>query len=555
MSVELLMARGGDGAPVLPQGLDPRTLLGAPLPGQGERSKWLWDTNRDPNELPLQRWGLVAPEGPEGDRLLALVEPLRRQRQAAQGGAPVRVYRIPSPRRAKLDGPCAARWKKFVFQDEAVPESSLPRYLLLLGDLDQIPLEFQQVLSTDAFVGRLTFPSDEGYEAYVAKVLRWEREPSREESARVLFYTARDGTSATETGYKWLMRPSAAACQERQQEGDFPEARILELSGEGSASTRELRDQAAQPGPGILLSMTHGLRATKDLRALQGALALPGGQFLTAADVRSGAFLPGGIWFCFACFSAGTPAHSGYAPWLRALRVPDLDALSTPLPEGERPFIAALPQAALANPEGPLAVIGHVDLAWSYSFNDQGRRTISRYLGVLKALAEGGRAGVALQALLRYLNQTNVELTILYNNQGMDGLQRPPTPESWAALWMLQQDLSHFILLGDPAVRLPLAPRQPEEHAPQSTPLQLFASLGLPSPAPPAPSGPMPPAPSSGWEPAAIEKLVLASLSGPRSLETIAGDHGVSPQELRRWAELYRAAGLAALSGELSGVK
>lgn len=551
MSLELLMARGEDGKPALPRGLDLRTLLGAPLPGWGEASKWLWDVNRNPNELSRQRWGLVVPEGPEGERLLALIEPLRRERQAAQGGAPVLVYRVPAQGKEKRDGPYAARWKKYVFRSEEVPEQALPRYLLLLGDLDQIPLEFQQVLSTDAFVGRLAFTSDEGYAAYVAKVLRWERAPPREEHPRLLFYTSRDGTSATDTGHRWLMRPSAAACQEQQLLGDFPRSDILELSGEGSASLQQLLSHAARPEPSVLMTLSHGLRASKDVRALQGALALPGGRYLTGADVRKGAFLPGGIWFCFACFSAGTPERSAYAHWLRALQTAELDALSEPLPEGQRPFIAALPQAALANPEGPLAVIGHVDLAWSYSFKNQGVRTLSPYLGVLKTLAEGGRAGVAMQALQRYLNETSVELTILYNNHYMNGPQRPPAPEAWASLWMLHQDLSHFVLLGDPAVRLPLALSPVAERTPERMPAVPLSALGLPGSARP----PAPPPPPSRWEPASVEKQILGFLAGQRPLETVAAGLGVAPQELRRWADTYRTAGLASLTGELARKK
>jgi hypothetical protein len=548
MSLELLLARGEDGRPVLPQGLDLRTLLGAPLPGRSETSKWLWDVNRNPNELSRQRWGLVAPAGPEGDRLLALIEPLRRERQAAQGDEPVRVYRIPAEGKEKRDGPYAARWKKHVFRSESVPEQALPRYLLLLGDLDQIPLEFQQVLSTDAFVGRLAFPSDEGYAAYVAKVLRWERAPAHEERARLLFHTSRDGTSATDIGHRWLMQPSAAACREQQQRGDFPNAEILELNGEGSASLQQLLDHAAQPEPSVLLTLSHGLRASKkDARALQGALTLPGGRYLTGAELKTNAFLPGGIWFCFACFSAGTPERSAYAHWLRELHEEDLDALSEPLPEGERPFIAALPQAALANPEGPLAVIGHVDLAWSYSFKNQGRRTISPYLGVLKTLAEGGRVGVAMQALLRYLNETSAELTILYNNHYLNGSQRPPAPETWASLWMLHQDLAHFVLLGDPAVRLPLMRPLVAEQASARVSAVSLSVLGLPVSAPPAPY--------SRWEPASVEEQVLELLAGQRPLEAIAASHSVSPQELRRWADIYRAAGLAALAGEISRKK
>ena len=555
------MSRGEDGQPALPRGLDEKTLLGAPLPGWGEASKWLWDVNRDPNELSKQRWGLVVPAGREGDRLLALIEPLRQKRQAEQGDAPVRVYRVPAQGKEKRDGPYAARWKKHVFKSEEVPEQARPRYLLLLGDLDQIPLEFQQVLSTDAFVGRLAFPSDEGYAAYVAKVLQWESASSREEHARLLFYTSRDGTSATETGHRWLMRPSAETCQEQQLLGDFPKSKVLELSGEGSASVQDLLGHAAQPGPGVLLTMSHGLRASKDVRALQGSLVLPGGRYLTGADVRTGAFLPGGIWFCFACFSAGTPERSAYAHWLRALQDDELDPLSEPLPEGERPFIAALPQAALANPEGPLAVIGHVDLAWSYSFKHQGVRTLSPYLGVLKTLAEGGRAGVAMQALLQYLNETSVELTILYNNHYMSAPQRPPSPDTWASLWMLHQDLSHFVLLGDPAVRLPLALAPAlasvAERMPEPVPEVSYAALGLPGAPPPPAAAPPPPAlpPPSRWEPASIEKHILELLAGQRPLETLAAAHGIAPQELRRWADTYRAAGLAALAGEFSRKK
>ena len=135
MSLDLLLAGGMDGTPVLPRGLSLGMLSEVPLPEWGGTSeKWLWDGNRDPNDLLRQRWGLVVPEGPVGDRLLALVEPLKQARQEAQGGAPVRVYRVASPDKVKRDGKYAVNWKKYVFLDEAVPEPELPRYLLLLGD-------------------------------------------------------------------------------------------------------------------------------------------------------------------------------------------------------------------------------------------------------------------------------------------------------------------------------------------------------------------------------------------------------------------------------------
>jgi hypothetical protein len=373
-------------------------------------------------------------------------------------------------------------------------------------------------------------------------VLRWEAGAAREEKARMLFYTSRDGSEATEGGYRGLVAPCVAACQRGQTMGDFPKAEVLELGAEAPAPMEQLLAQAMKPG--VLFSLSHGAAGSPaDRRERQGALLLPGGKLLTGQDVASRPFLPGGVWFFFACFSAGTPVRSSYAHWLRKLQAQDPEGAraisSVLLPEGEKPFIAALPQAALANPEGPLAVIGHVDLAWSFGFRDHGRPTPSRFLGVLKALAEGGRAGVALSALQRFVTDTSIELTMLYNQEQSRTSESPSAiePVRWAELWMVRQDLANYVLLGDPAVRLPLA--RPKAGAAVTVP------RGLP-----------------GFEASAqvstlhggasAEKAVLEVLSG-RALESVAERHGASAIELRRWEDIYRAAGRAALERLFSG--
>src|SRR6185436_19399969 len=113
------------------------------------------------------RWGLIVPEGEAGKRLEALVRPLIDKRREEQGGHEVRVYRVP----ARMDPDEAVRWHRHVYQDESIPESELPFYQLILGDLDQVPLALQQVQMLDGVVGRLAFADDAGYEAYVAKLL------------------------------------------------------------------------------------------------------------------------------------------------------------------------------------------------------------------------------------------------------------------------------------------------------------------------------------------------------------------------------------------------
>jgi hypothetical protein len=209
------------------------------------------------------------------------------------------------------------------------------------------------------------------------------------------------------------------------------------------------------------------------------------------------------------------------------------------LQEGEKPFIAALPQAALANPEGPLAVMGHVDLAWSFGFRDHGRPTPSRFLGVLKALAEGGRAGVALSALQRFVTETSIELTMLYNQEQARASETPSAidPVRWAELWMVRQDLANYVLLGDPAVRLPLARPTAKAAVKKSRMLPGFA---------PSAQG----APLHGGDSA--EKAVLELLAGG-DLKSVAERHNASASELRRWGDTYRAAGRAALEQLLSG--
>jgi hypothetical protein len=553
MALELLLAHA-DGLPVLRQGLTEGSLRNAPAPEALESPTILWDASGDPNVLQRQRWGLVAPQGPEGKRLLALVDKLKLRREQEQG-APVSVYLAPPG----MDGPTAARWKKRVFRSKDVPDAERPRYLLLLGDLDQVSLELQQVLSSDAYVGRLAFPTDAGYEAYVTKVLKWEGTPSREAHPRLLFFTSKDGTAATDMGLRGLIRPSLAACRERQKVGGFPEAELRELIGEGRAPAAQMLAQAAEPRPSVLFSLSHGLGPPKDgwdspalQRELQGALVLPGGQTLTGAEVASRPFLPGGIWFSFACYSAGTPLRSVYTQWLSQLP-PEVDpdaarVLASALRrEVDRPFIAALPQAVLANPEGPLAVMGHVDLAWAFSYLDQGRDTSAHFFGLLHTLAEGRRAGVALSTLLRFLNEVSIELTTLYNHEASELQEGRPSrvdPVARAWLWMLRQDLAGYILLGDPAVRLPLAPARVETSE-SGLSLDAMASVGLVGFEPPAQA-------ASERESAAAEQAILELITGKGSLADIAARHGIPPEELQRWEELYRAAGRAALARHLS---
>jgi hypothetical protein len=134
---------------------------------------------------------------------------------------------------------------------------------------------------------------------------------------------------------------------------------------------------------------------------------------------------------------------------------------SLPRMEG-RPFLAALPQAALANPQGPLAVIGNSDLVWSYpSINIdplQRRLHHSRLASAMQVLAMGSRVGVAFNALMRAGRELTEWLLADYQvEQDASSAGRPAPSDRMARVqvWMERNMLRGCMLLGDPAIRLP----------------------------------------------------------------------------------------------------
>lgn len=467
MLFHLLLAYADSQRPVLPQGLALTSVLREPQPTSAVKPKRLYDLNGEPNDLPSQRWAVVAPEGPRGDRLLERVERLRQLRAEQQHLRPdqLRVFRV-SPCMTALEAE-EFRLKLLKMQSE-----EQPRYLLVLGDADEVSFEFQQYLAVDRFVGRLAFPREEDFEVYADKVVRAECGEPRAERARTLFYTVHDNTVATSHGYELLVSRSLQSCERSLQRGNFPASEVRELGSPQDFSAELLLASAAEPTPAVLLTLSHGAGAPVDgwnspaeQRQLQGTLSLGKGQALVADDVARRPFLPGGVWISFACFSAGTPKRSTYAPWLQRLRNANaggqsLESVLASAPLDARPFVAALPQAALANPEGPLAVIGHVDLAWSYAYQDLGGHNhASRFANVLGDLVKHRRAGVGLHSLTSAIASVDARLAMLYQQDAaalFEGDEPPRDVVELAHLWMARHDLSAYLLLGDPAVRLPL---------------------------------------------------------------------------------------------------
>lgn len=557
MDVQLFLARPGTGDPAFPEGIALEdALLAASAPpaeppaARVERDRILADDGADPGELDRQRWGLVVPRGEPGKALLHAARALRRKRAEDQR-ADVEVYEVDP-------GMTAARTDDWIRNEylEQVGRSldRLPRHLLILGGPDQVSWAMQQQLAAAAMVGRLSFQDAErradieGYEAYVHKVLRWEGDRALR-VPQVLFYGAEDGGRAAESGRAHILRPNLdlllrTAGRTRPQTfgTDDPAASTAEDVQARCARMLE----AARGEATVLFSVSHGVggdtwASPAEQRATQGALAVTG-KPLTAADVATGRFLPGGAWFFFACFSAGTPAESLFRPWVARLhqmgcfsKTPEEVVLSAPV-DGV-PFVAALPQAALRNEDGPLAVVGHVDLALTFSFlrkdyspAHKDKPYPERFSSLLKSLVLGRRMGVAFDGIARGFRELDSALASRHAAAGeappageapAAGPEAPPAAvareerASLASLWLERQDLRSFVLLGDPAVRLPLGVAASPWAGQQS--------------------------------PQTMEQAVMEHLRGG-SIADVAARAGVPERDLQRWVDTFLKGARDALS-------
>jgi len=468
--LELLLARANTGDPVLDEGLPKDALAFAPKPKRavrGDDSPRRLRHDVDANDLPAQRWGLVVPLGHEGDRMLEALTPLIRLREDEQG-AKARIYRV-SP---NMDAKASVKWKDEVYGSEKNPVAERPLHLLMLGDLHHTSIELQHSLANSYVVGRLHFADEsgatnlDGYAAYAHKVDRYARRGPAESAPNLRFYVARDGTRETQFGRTKLVEPIIEGAK------GLSTANVHAIS---ATTVDEFLSAGASANPSVLFTVSHGLgapsggwKSIEEQWANQGAMSLGNDQVVTAEHLRKKPFLPGGIWFFLACFGAGTPASSAYRTWLELLSKQgycrdQTEAVLKSLPApGERPFLAALPQAALSNPNGPLAVVGHVDLAWTFSFmggKNFSESRQSRFSAVLDAMVRGSRAGVAFEALMRSYRDANDALMAWFELEA-DALAL--IEESRAEriergfLWMQRNDLRGYILLGDPAARLPL---------------------------------------------------------------------------------------------------
>lgn len=406
----------------------------------------------DAGDLSEAGWAVVYPAG-EGPRYEPLLRDLLDLRREQAGELYRRIDLIPNET-------CDYFLERLRANTGQADPDRLPYYVLLVGSPRQIPFEFQGLLDQVYAVGRLHFEEDEHYEAYARSVREAETRPTREPRRRVtLFGALNGGDGATLRTTERLVEPLASEVERRVRgRNGWRVERIV-----GPEATRDALAAllTGTDAPDLLFTAGHGMVFGPDdpsQAALQGALLCsdwpgPGhplerGHYLAAEDLTiRGRPLHGSIAFHLACHSGGTPVWDSFHP-------PDVEERRR---LAHRPFVSALPQRLLAE-AGALAVVAHVDRAWTTSFDwnpgdDEPNPKVFR--DTVLPLVNGCRVGDATESLgtLYGFLATRVK-EHLEQTRGRELGPGGADPARGARLWRATNDVRSFVVFGDPAVRL-----------------------------------------------------------------------------------------------------
>lgn len=410
----------------------------------------------DPLNIQRAGWGIVFPADARAD-IRESLNPLIEHRR----------HSIP-PDRCKIleyrEGEGLREWlRRYNVSPGSVTPTKVPFYLLLIGSPDEIPFEFQYLLSIEYAVGRLSFDRADQYARYATSISSYEK-CSMSNRREVFFWSPRHD-KATELSTDFLVNP-LTRLEENHEEGG-PAAESLAYENHcfiGEQATKQRLGEilnSVDAIPAMLFTASHGLGWPKGhemQKEKQGALVCQDwkdrGKFdescyFAASDVTDEAKVSGLVVFSFACYSAGTPAFDTFNPssnWTRA-------ASEAATKTAEDSFVAALPQKILSHPRGSaLAFIGHVDRAWGFSIKPPNvDAQLVPFRNCIARILKGEPVGLATRDFTQRYAVLSTALLDSFNMSEKDELLAN-RELMWA--WIERNDAQSYVVLGDPAARV-----------------------------------------------------------------------------------------------------
>jgi hypothetical protein len=418
----------------------------------------------DAKDLASAGWGVVFAHNADPGVRDALRELLDHRKALASRDKPNRYQEYAGPRGYR---PGESK-RAFLARNGAASgmpanPDKVPYYMLLVGSPEDLPFAFQYQLDVEYAVGRLWLetpdgqPDLEAFARYAHSVLAVETGHAVRPRRAVLFGVQNPDDQATQLSANYLVRPLAQKLAETRKHWQI-DTRVGDQARKANLATL----LGGSDTPALLLTASHGMAFDNgDPRQLphQGALLCqdwPGflawgrkpiapDHYFAAGDVADDAQLLGLIAFHFACYGLGTPRLDDF-PHLKSL--PGREVIAP------RPFVAGLPQRLLGHPRGgALAVIGHVERAWTCSFH--GGPGLGSQLQVFESTLGGLLDGSPVGYALEYFNQLYAALSTELSAE-LEDIKFGKTPDDWAlsAAWTANNDARSYLLLGDPAVRL-----------------------------------------------------------------------------------------------------
>jgi len=412
----------------------------------------------DSNDLAQSGWGVIFAHGADPSTREALSELLEHRRMQA-----TKKYEHYYKEYVNADAYRPGESKpKFLARHGAGPgvadPENVPYYLLIVGDPESIPYRFQYQLDVQYAVGRIHFNTLDEYAQYAHTVVTAETGGMALPRQTTFFGVENPDDRATKLSTNHLIKPLAELLA--KEHSDWKIQSVL-----GNEATKAKLGQflGGSETPALLFTAGHGM-GFPDGHELQlsdqGALlcsdwpgplnwkkAISRDHYFSGTDLADNAHLNGLVTFHFACYGAGTPRLDDFAH----------QAFKKPVSIAPHAFISRLPQRMLGHPKGgALAVIGHVERAWGYSFMwERAGRQLAVFESALKRLLKGNTVGSAME----YFNERYAELAsdLSVELEDIEKYGKIPDDDELAGMWTANNDARSYVIIGDPAVRLCVA--------------------------------------------------------------------------------------------------